>query len=97
MFKLKVVIAPEIMTDIFQIEDKPYILRHKIFSKKQQCQICKLWYSDGMFLWSQNLGYNTQSVSKYQFTFSFQRINGFQKTVHVEFAKIMLMTLASVI
>ena len=33
MFKLKVVIAPEIMTDIFQIEDKLYILRHKFLVK----------------------------------------------------------------
>lgn len=49
------------------------LLKSQIFGKKQQYQICKLWYSCGIFLWSKNLECNTRSVSKYKFNFSFQR------------------------
>ena len=33
MFKVKVGIAPHIMKDIFQVEDKHFNLRHKFFVK----------------------------------------------------------------
>ena len=33
MFKVNVGIAPEIMKDIFQIEETPYNLRHKVLAK----------------------------------------------------------------
>ena len=60
------------MKHIFQIEDKPYKLRHKFLVKRNNVRSVNYGTNTASFIGSR-IWDNTRSMSKYKFTFHFQR------------------------
>ena len=62
MFKVKIGIAPEIIRDTFQIEDKPYNFGHKFSIKSSNVKFVNYETHTASFCWSQNFARNTTSL-----------------------------------
>lgn len=62
MVKVKIGIAPEIIRDTFQIEDKPYNFGHKFSIKSDNVKSVNYQTHTASFCWSQNFAHNTTSL-----------------------------------